>query len=427
MSTRGRPRPPPAASSIVSTYAQTSGSTILSGGTLSGSLIDIQGGSLSGSGSINAPVRNAGEINPGGAGTGPLAITGNYTQLASGVLNIDLGGLTAGSQFDQLAVTGTATLDGTLNVDLIGGFTPSPGDTFQIMTYASSTGTFATINGHGATYNPTYGSTGLTLTVVSPLVVSGGAQPSGSPRGSAYARVASAPRWRGNLPMEHGVRWDIESGPAEDPQHPDRRSTRALFGWATPNSVWIDQNAAGYGWFVDATPGRENEEFGTIVGGTTELASAGSPATGKVDLLSVLMHEMGHVLGLEHGDELGVMGESLGLGVRRVPEGAARMVLGALRGRGIPMGGAAGGCGNDRSGHPRAGNGSWERGGALRMTGQLQGRPRPWGPGQEPRPRSSSIGCSPRRPRRQPLPDGVSGRNGWVRARSGGIAGSTTG
>ena len=53
----------------VSTYTQTSGSTILSGGTAERRpRLTFRAGS--GSGSINAPVRNAGEIDPGGAGAG---------------------------------------------------------------------------------------------------------------------------------------------------------------------------------------------------------------------------------------------------------------------------------------------------------------------------------------------------------------------
>ncbi len=40
-----------------------------------------------------------------------------------------------------------------------------------------------------------------------------------------------------------------------------------------------------------------------------------------MDLLSVLMHEMGHVLGHDHGD--GVMGEALSAGVREgLPQSA---------------------------------------------------------------------------------------------------------
>ena len=152
---------------FASGFIQTAGSTILSGGTLSGTLIDIQGGTLSGSGTINAAVRNAGEIDPGGSTAGQLTITGNYTQTSTGVLNIDLGGLTPGTQHDQLVITGTATLDGILNITLINAFMPKPGDIFTILAYASETGVFTTINGldlgGGRTLVANYGTKNLTL------------------------------------------------------------------------------------------------------------------------------------------------------------------------------------------------------------------------------------------------------------------------
>ena len=114
-------------------------------------------------------VTNNGTLNVAGTGTpGTLTITGNYTQSSTGSLKIELGGLTAGTQFDQLNISGTASLAGTLNLSLINSFTPSIGNSFQIITFASKSGTFSTVNGttQGArTLTPAYNSTNVTINV----------------------------------------------------------------------------------------------------------------------------------------------------------------------------------------------------------------------------------------------------------------------
>ncbi|OYV84792.1 MAG: hypothetical protein B7Z73_14790, partial [Planctomycetia bacterium 21-64-5] len=46
---------------------------------------------------------------------------------------------------------------------------------------------------------------------------------------------------------------------------------------------------------------------------------AGSPADGKVDLLTVLLHELGHELGLADMSDGGAMNDTLDLGQRRTP------------------------------------------------------------------------------------------------------------
>ena len=51
-------------------------------------------------------------------------MTGNYTQSASATLVEQVGGAQA-SQFGHLAVTGTATLAGTLGVFLTNGYLPA--------------------------------------------------------------------------------------------------------------------------------------------------------------------------------------------------------------------------------------------------------------------------------------------------------------
>jgi hypothetical protein len=144
-------------------YTQSEGTTNLSGGNIAATgTVSIQGGTLSGSGTVTAAVVLSGQVNPGGVdSSGVLTIVGNYTQEASGVLTIELGGLTPGTQFDQLKVSGSATLNGTLDVSTIGGFTPGSGDSFQVLTYGSHTGEFETINGN---YTPTYNPTNLTIT-----------------------------------------------------------------------------------------------------------------------------------------------------------------------------------------------------------------------------------------------------------------------
>ena len=123
-----------------------------------------------GSGTINANVTSGGQVIPGGTdAAGLLTINGNYTQTATGSLDVDLGGMTAGSQYDQLAVSGTASLGGMVNVSLINNFLPALGDTFQVLDFASSSGTFSFYNGivlgNRLFLDPALNPTNLTLTV----------------------------------------------------------------------------------------------------------------------------------------------------------------------------------------------------------------------------------------------------------------------
>jgi hypothetical protein len=127
-------------------YAQTAGSLALTGGIVSGNLLNITGGRLVGNGTISGSVTNGGQLSPG-ASPGTLLITGNYTQLSSGVLNIELGGLIAGSQYDRMIVGGTASLAGTLHVTRLNGFQPAAGNRFQAMAFASRSGNFAQLTG----------------------------------------------------------------------------------------------------------------------------------------------------------------------------------------------------------------------------------------------------------------------------------------
>src|SRR5262249_49071823 len=70
-----------------------------------------------------------------------------------------------------------------------------------------------------------------------------------------------------------------------------------LIGYTSGTTVQLDVNAGGLGWFVDPTPGDDSEFAGT--GDVYALRADGGPAAGQMDLLTVVMHELGHVLGLE--------------------------------------------------------------------------------------------------------------------------------
>jgi hypothetical protein len=148
--------------SFTTNYVQTAGMTRLIGGNLNNfSLtVNIQGGILEGAGTITGNLSNAGTIRPGSS-AGCLSVSGNYTQTASGSLEVEIGGPSACSTFDQLQIGGTATLGGSLTASLIGNFAPSVGQPFQVMTFASRSGTFASVNGP---FTASYNAGNVTLT-----------------------------------------------------------------------------------------------------------------------------------------------------------------------------------------------------------------------------------------------------------------------
>jgi len=89
-------------------------------------------------------------------------------------------------------------------------------------------------------------------------------------------------------------------------------------GETAGSAIVLDIDAAGYGWFIDATASDDSEFTG--FDSTGILAASSGTASGDMDLLSVVMHEMGHILGFEHqtaNEQLsGVMAEYLTAGTR---------------------------------------------------------------------------------------------------------------
>jgi len=75
-----------------------------------------------------------------------VGIGGDVTFGVSSRLEIEIEGPTPGAEHDQLNVTGSAELDGQLDV-VLSGHLPMPHDTFTIMTFASRDGEFASATG----------------------------------------------------------------------------------------------------------------------------------------------------------------------------------------------------------------------------------------------------------------------------------------
>jgi hypothetical protein len=140
----------------------------------------VNGGSLFGGGTLGYNVVDDSVMSPGTsiAATGKLTVADTYTQQSAGALDIQLNGITAGTNYDVLKVTQGATLGGTLNITL--GFTPTIGQTFTILTASSVTGTFATVNGLAINTNEHFTITYHAGGSVVLTVVGGPAPPSGS-------------------------------------------------------------------------------------------------------------------------------------------------------------------------------------------------------------------------------------------------------
>jgi T5SS/PEP-CTERM-associated repeat protein len=77
-------------------------------------------------------VNEAGTLAPGHS-VGATAISGNYTQQSAATLQLEIGGIFPG-QWDTVAVEGNASVDGVIDVALIGGFQPVLGNSFTVLT-----------------------------------------------------------------------------------------------------------------------------------------------------------------------------------------------------------------------------------------------------------------------------------------------------
>jgi len=127
-------------------FTQTAGNTVVDGlMNVTGTGMQIQGGSLSGTGVINGNVVMGGTLMPGDP-TGGLTIAGNYTQTYTGTLVEEVGWI-SGLSNNPLLVLGNAKLAGTLDIKSMLGYFPELGDSYILMLFNSGTGTFSDLEG----------------------------------------------------------------------------------------------------------------------------------------------------------------------------------------------------------------------------------------------------------------------------------------
>jgi fibronectin-binding autotransporter adhesin len=222
-------------------YNQTAGTTTVDG-TLTGA-VNLTGGTIQGAGTLkgNVSVGGAGTtptLNVGDAGlAGLLKITGTYTQLSTGTLNVAIGGLTAGTEYSKMTVSGTASLSGTLTVNMINGFVPAVGKTFTILTAKSITGTFSTqyiVINSSEYFAVTYTATGVVLKVDS------GVPPSDSDTSQSAAVVAVVKDKDKKIVLSSDLRKRYSGGELSRPVAASGRGSRDTLAQRYP----LDNNLA---------------------------------------------------------------------------------------------------------------------------------------------------------------------------------------
>ncbi len=272
--------------------------------------VDVQAGTLS----ATNPGTNSGTISVTAGSV--VVVTGSFTQSAAGGLAMELRG-TGSSQFGRVTISGAVTLDGTLSLTVGGGFVPAIGDEFQLLTYGSHSGTFTTINGNGLAFSPTYNATNLTLTRVAPFSAAEAATRETTTAALSHDALAGIVQAANSLWASAGL--SIAQRELLNPTQFIVADLAAVGQLANsrPGVITIDDNAAGFGWFIDATPD-DDDEFQLAAGTNLLRAVAGSAADGHMDLLTVVLHELGHQLGFDHADDPGdLLFETLAAGRRK--------------------------------------------------------------------------------------------------------------
>ena len=137
-------------------------------GKVAGVTVD-SGGTLSGTGTVVGALSNSGTVKPGNS-PGTLSVVGSYTQSAGGTLNIEIA---SAKDYGKISITGapgTASLNGTASLSLLGGYRPKNKTMFPdiITTTGELQGTFSSVtqsSGPTLLWQPYYTANSFGLTV----------------------------------------------------------------------------------------------------------------------------------------------------------------------------------------------------------------------------------------------------------------------
>ena len=119
---------------VVGAHADGQGKLTLAGGAVYAQEVVIGFlGQVAGTGTLTADVTSSGVILPGNS-PGTLTIAGDYTQTTEGVLSIDLA---SAASFDKLTVSGDVQLAGLLEINLLDGYEPALGASFDVLDWTA--------------------------------------------------------------------------------------------------------------------------------------------------------------------------------------------------------------------------------------------------------------------------------------------------
>src|SRR5262249_21150176 len=107
--------------------------------------------------------------------------------------------------------------------------------------------------------------------------------------------------WRGRIGASLLPQVSVQVAPLQNGELAESRIT--VFdaqGRPAAGTIVLDPTAGGRGWFIDATPA-DSAEFSRASSDLLYQALPGSQADGHYDLLTVLLHEIGHLTGFVAG------------------------------------------------------------------------------------------------------------------------------